>query len=157
MSILSYGDPNAEVKGLNDIEPRDRPDVRVVHPAFQIMVACGMAMMGVALWGAFLACQEEGRSRRLAFLWAVLLASPLGMVAIEAGWVVTEVGRQPWIIHGVMRTSEAVTPVEGLWASMLVYTALYLFLGVIVVRLLLGQFRHGPTLDELARESEAGA
>ena len=152
LSILAYGDPNAEVIGLDAFKPADRPDVRIVHPAFQIMVACGMAMMTVALWGAFLAWRRKAVPDAWPFLLAVLLTSPLGMVAIEAGWVVTEVGRQPWIIHGIMRTSEAVTPVEGLWASMLVYTGLYLFLGAIVARLLLGQFRHSPDARELAAE-----
>jgi cytochrome d ubiquinol oxidase subunit I len=152
LSILAYGDPDALIIGLDDFPSGDRPDVRVVHPAFQIMVACGMAMMGIALWGGLTYWRKKAVPDGGLFLRAVLLASPLGMVALEAGWVVTEVGRQPWIIHGVLRTSEAVTPVEGLWGSMLVYTGLYLFLGAIVARLLLGQFRHGPTLDELARE-----
>ena len=153
LSIMAYGDPNAEVIGLDDFKPADRPDVRVVHPAFQIMVGCGMAMMGVSLWGAFLAWRRKSVPDARLFLRAVLLASPLGMVAIEAGWVVTEVGRQPWIIHGILRTSEAVTPVEGILGSFIVYTGLYLFLGAIVVRLLLAQFRHGPTSEDLAREA----
>ena len=155
LSILAYGDPNAEVIGLDAFKPEDRPDVRVVHPAFQIMVGCGMAMMMVALWGGFAAWRRKSVPDGRLFLLALLLASPLGMVAIEAGWVVTEVGRQPWIIHGIMRTSDAVTPVQGLLASMVVYTGLYLFLGAIVVRLLLSQFRQSPDARELA--AEAGA
>jgi cytochrome bd ubiquinol oxidase subunit I len=152
LSWLAYGDTNAEVKGLNDIPSTDRPDVRIVHPAFQIMVACGMAMMGVSAWGGFLYWRKKAIPDARPFLLAVLLASPMGIAALEAGWVVTEVGRQPWIIHEIMRTSEAVTPVEGLWGSMLVYSGLYLFLGAIVVRLLLGQFRHGPTPAQLASD-----
>ena len=154
LSILAYGDPNAEVIGLDDIKPADRPDVRIVHPAFQIMVGCGTAMMAIAAWGGFVAWRRKAVPDGSLFLRAVLLASPLGMIAVEAGWVVTEVGRQPWIIHGVLRTSEAVTPVEGLWVSMFVYTLLYLFLGAIVLRLLLSQFRHSPTAEELARDLE---
>ena len=153
LSILSHGDPNAEVIGLNDVEPRDRPNVTIVHPAFQVMVGCGMAMVGLAAWGGFLAWRTKAIPDGKLFLKAVLLASPLGMIAIEAGWVVTEVGRQPWIIQGVMRTSEAVTPVEGLWGSMLVYSGVYLLLGVIVVRLLLAQFRLGSTLDRPSNEA----
>lgn len=80
----------------------------------------------------------------------MVLASPLGMVAIEAGWTVTEVGRQPWIIHKIMRTTEAVTPVGGLWVSMLSYSAIYLMLGVVVVLLLRMQFRTSPGADERA-------
>src|SRR5207302_1182161 len=82
---------------------------------FQVMVACGMAMMAVALWAAVAAwrcrCLPDGPR----FLAVVALSGPLGMVAIEAGWTVTEVGRQPWIVQGVMRTADAVTPVPGLW------------------------------------------
>ncbi len=149
LSLLAYHDPDAEVLGLDDV-PRDEwPPVPVVHLAFQVMVGCGTAMMAVALWAGWAAW----RSRRVpdgpAFLAAVVLASPLGAVAVEAGWTVTEVGRQPWIIRGVMRTADAVTPVPGLWVSMLGYSALYLVLGIVVVMLLLLQFRSSPRADEL--------
>ena len=62
--------------------------------------------------------------------------APLGLIAIEAGWTVTEVGRQPWIIRGVLKTADAVTPVGGLWWHFLLFSLLYLFLGVVVVVLL---------------------
>ncbi|WP_435010158.1 cytochrome ubiquinol oxidase subunit I [Tundrisphaera lichenicola] len=154
LSILAYDDPNAEVIGLDSFKPEDRPDVRVVHPAFQIMVACGMAMMAVALVGGFLAWRRKSVPDARWFLRAVLLSSPLGMIAVEAGWTVTEVGRQPWIINGILRTSEAVTPVQGIVYSMLIYTGLYFFLGAIVVRLLLAQFRSSPTALELSEAKE---
>lgn len=149
LSMLAYHDIDAEVVGLDAFPPADRPPVRVVHLAFQTMVACGMAMSAVALWAAV----ASWRRRRLPdgrwFLAAVIAASPLGMVAIEAGWTVTEVGRQPWIVHGVMRTRDAVTPVPGLWISLLGYSLLYLALGTVVVWLLLVQFRSSPRADEL--------
>lgn len=152
LSMLAYDDPDAEVKGLDDF-PRDvQPPVAVVHLAFELMVACGMAMMAVSLWAAL----SWWRSRRLptsrAFLTAVAFVSPLGMVAIEAGWTVTEVGRQPWIIQGVMRTTDAVTSVPGLWWSFAGYTALYAILGGVVVLLLLHQFRSSPSTDGRAGE-----
>jgi cytochrome d ubiquinol oxidase subunit I len=78
------------------------------------------------------------------------------MVAIEAGWIVTEVGRQPWIIHRIMRTTEAVTPVGGLWVSLLSYTAIYLLLGVVVVLLLRMQFRTSPGAEDLTGVAVAG-
>jgi cytochrome d ubiquinol oxidase subunit I len=80
-------------------------------------------------------------------LLATACAGPLGMIALEAGWIVTEVGRQPWIIQGYMRTSEAVTRVQGIWMSLVVYTALYSMLGAIVVSLLLMQFRDSPAAE----------
>jgi len=150
LSFLAYDDLNAEVKGIEAFPAEVRPPVAVVHFAFQIMVACGMAMAAVSLWAAF----SWWRSRRvptsLAFLWAAALASPLGMIAIEAGWTVTEVGRQPWIIQGVMKTADAVTPVSGLWISLAAYTTLYAGLGAVVVLLLLHQFRSSPRGGELA-------
>lgn len=148
LSILAYGRPDAEVVGLDQFSPADRPDVRVVHVAFQVMVACGMVMMAVALWSAWAAWKWRGVPDGHRFLWAVIMASPLGMLAIEAGWIVTEVGRQPWIIHGVMRTADAATDARGLWASLAIYSGLYLILGGIVVMLLLQLFRASPGAGE---------
>ena len=73
------------------------------------------------------------------------VVTPMGFLAIEAGWTVTEVGRQPWIINGVLRTSEAVTPMPGLIVPFLVFTLLYLLLGVIVVNLLRQQIVRAPS------------
>jgi cytochrome bd-type quinol oxidase subunit 1 len=78
------------------------------------------------------------------FLRALILAAPLGFIAIETGWVVTEVGRQPWIIYGVMRTAQAVTPVPGLVVPFITFTALYIFLAAITVWLLLRQVAASP-------------
>ncbi len=153
LSILAYNDPDAEVKGLEAFPADVRPPVVVVHLAFQLMVACGMVMAAVSLWAAVAWWRCGGTPTGTPFLWAVALASPLGMIAIEAGWTVTEVGRQPWIIQNVMRTTDAVTSVPGLWISLSVYTALYAGLGVIVVLLLLHQFRVSPRVDELQAAS----
>ncbi len=144
LSFLAYGDFNAEVAGIDSFPKADRPPVPIIHFAFQTMVGCGMAMMGLAVWGAL----TSNRFRRVPdgpwFLLALSWAAPLGMIAVEAGWIVTEVGRQPWIIHRVMRTSEAVTPVPGIWISLISYATLYVFLGVIVSLLLAYQFRSSP-------------
>ena len=76
---------------------------------------------------------------------ALALVTPMGFLAIEAGWTVTEVGRQPWIIHGVLRTADAVTPMPGLVVPFLVFTLLYVLLGVIVIYLLRQQIVRAPT------------
>ena len=147
LSILAYGDPNAVVKGLNDFPVGDHPPVAIVHFAFQIMVACGVAMMLVALWAAWRYLRGRRNQKWLEsnwFLRLLIIAAPLGFIAIETGWVVTEVGRQPWIIHGVMRTSEAVTPMPGLIVPFLTFTVLYIFLAVITVFLLLRQVAASP-------------
>ena len=153
LSILAYDDPNATVKGLNDFPANERPPVAIVHISFQIMVACGMAMMGIA---ALAAGDTGGRGVRRSETWlgskwflrALILAAPLGFIAIETGWVVTEVGRQPWIIYGVMRTAEAVTPVPGLVVPFITFTLLYIFLAAITVWLLLRQVAASPEVFE---------
>ena len=136
LSILAQGDPNAEVRGLEAWPRDDWPNVSVVHFSFQVMVGCGMAMLGLAAWGAYLLVRKRDLARQKKFLGAAALAGPLGLVAVEAGWMVTEVGRQPWIIQGVMRTRDAVTPMPNLVVSLVVTSAIYLFLGVVVSVLL---------------------
>jgi cytochrome d ubiquinol oxidase subunit I len=149
LSILAYGDPNAEVKGLNDFPKDEHPPVAIVHFAFQIMVGCGMAMMAIALWSAW----RWWRNRKKDagkwldsnwFLRALIGATPLGFIAIETGWVVTEVGRQPWIIFGVMRTADSVTPMPGLVVPFITFTILYIFLAIVTVWLMLRQVAQSP-------------
>ena len=158
LSILAYGDPNATVKGLNDFRADERPPVAIVHIAFQIMVACGVAMMLIALWGAWRYLRARRNKRRLESKWFLRLlvaAAPLGFIAIETGWVVTEVGRQPWIIYGVMRTSEAVTPMPGLIVPFITFTLLYILLAIVTIWLLLRQVAASPRdAEPLAKEAQ---
>jgi cytochrome bd ubiquinol oxidase subunit I len=134
------------VKGLKDF-PRDLwPPVLIVHIAFQVMVAAGAAMALVALWAAFQAWRRKSLPDSRWFLRAVVAVSPLGFIAIEAGWTVTEVGRQPWIIQGVMRTAQAVTPMTGLKIPFLTFTLIYIFLAVVVVWLLVRQVAESPRI-----------
>jgi len=145
LSLLAFHDPHAEVKGLEAF-PRDQwPNTLIVHIAFQIMVGMAMVMMAVALWAAVRWWRRRGALPDSKwFLRAVVLAAPAGMIAIEAGWTVTEVGRQPWIIQGVMRTKDAVTPMPGLVVPFITFTVLYIFLAAIVVWLLLRQVAASP-------------
>ena len=96
------------------------------------MVACGMIMAAMALWSGWRVLFTGGIEEDRRLLTALTVTAPLGFVAIEAGWVVTEVGRQPWIISHVMRTSEAVTPMPGLWIPMVTFSVLYLILAGVV-------------------------
>ena len=140
LSLLAFHDPNAEVRGLEAFERSDWPPVAIVHIAFQIMVAAGVTMMALAV----AAIWKLSRHRLLdskKFIRLLVWMSPIGFIALEAGWVVTEVGRQPWIIQGVMRTAEAVTPVPGLIVPFFTFTLLYLFLAAVVAWLLVRQFR----------------
>lgn len=136
LSFMAHGDVDAEVKGLNEF-PRDEwPPVLITHLAFQIMVGCGMALVLAAAAGAWLWWRRRAVPDARGFLRLLVLVSPLGLLAIEAGWVVTEVGRQPWIVYGVMRVADAVTPMPGLIVPLVAIAITYLVLGVVVVVLL---------------------
>lgn len=135
LSLLAFGDPNAAVVGLNDIARDNWPPVVPVHVAFQVMVTIGLFLAALAFWAAWLAWRRQLFQSR-PFLRLLVLSTPLGFAAIEAGWIVTEVGRQPWIVQGVMRTSDAVTPVAGLGTSLAVITTIYIGLAVIVAVLI---------------------
>jgi cytochrome d ubiquinol oxidase subunit I len=135
LSVLAHGDPGARVVGLNDI-PRDLwPPVTAVHIAFQIMVAIGTWLAFLALWAGVLWWRNRIFRSRL-FLRAIFLSTALGFVALEAGWIVTELGRQPWIIQGVMKTAGAVTPMPGLTIPFVLFTTIYVVLASVVVAMI---------------------
>ncbi len=136
LSFLAFSDPNAEVMGLKTVSREDRPPVAIVHYAFQIMVACGMVLIVAGISGGLLAWKRKGLPTNNWYLRFVTFCTPLGFIAIEAGWTVTEVGRQPWVIYGYMRTAEAVTPMPNLVVPFMGFTVLYIFLSIIVVILL---------------------
>ncbi len=136
LSFLAHFDFNAEIKGLKEVPPENRPPVAVVHFAFQIMVACGMVMIVAGILGGCLAWRRKGLPVNSWYLKFITFCTPLGFIAIEAGWTVTEVGRQPWIIYNIMRTAEAVTPMPHLIVPFIGFTLLYIFLSIIVVILL---------------------
>jgi cytochrome bd ubiquinol oxidase subunit I len=146
LSLLAFHDPNAIVKGLEEFPRGDWPPVAIVHAAFQIMVAAGSAMALVALWAAYNAWRRKSPTDSRWLLRAIVAVSPLGLIAIEAGWTVTEVGRQPWIINGVMRTAQAVTPMPGLKITFLTFTLIYIFLAAVVVWLLIRQVAQSPRI-----------
>ena len=133
LSLLAFHDPDARVIGLDQFSRDVWPPIVPVHLAFQTMVALGTAMALVGLWaGWFLVRRRDVASSRW-LLRAVAVAAPFGFIATEAGWTVTEVGRQPWVVNGLVRTADAVTPMIGLVYPMLLFTFLYLALGAVVV------------------------
>lgn len=145
LSFLAFHDAGATVKGLNSVNRKDWPHVPTVHIAFQIMVGLGFYMAILGVWITVAAWRSRTgifTNRRL--LGAIAVAAPMGFVAIEAGWTVTEVGRQPWIIQGVMRTADAVTPMPALVIPFVVFSLLYVMLGIIVVMLLYRQIARSP-------------
>lgn len=136
LSFLAHSDFNAEIMGLKDVPPENRPPIAIVHFAFQIMVACGLVMMVAGILGGWLAWRRKGLPTNNWYLRFVTFCTPLGFIAIEAGWTVTEVGRQPWVVYGYMRTADAVTQMPNLIVPFLCFTVLYIFLSIIVVILL---------------------
>jgi cytochrome d ubiquinol oxidase subunit I len=145
LSLLAFHDADAEVLGLEAFPEELWPPVAPVHLAFQAMVGAGTAMALLGAWGAWLAWRRRLFDSR-GFLRAAVAATPLGLLAVEAGWVVTEVGRQPWVIQGVLLTRDAVTPMPGLVVPFTLFTVLYLFLASVVVWLLARQVAASPRL-----------
>lgn len=151
LSFLAFGDFDAEVRGLEEF-PRDTwPPIAPTHLAFDLMVGCGMVLLGLSALLAFLAWRRKRLPDHPKVLLAIALAGPLGFVALEAGWTVTEVGRQPWVIYDVMRTADAVTPMPGLVVPFVTFTLVYALLAVAVVYLLRRQF--AASLSDATRDS----
>ncbi|WP_448189743.1 cytochrome ubiquinol oxidase subunit I [Azospirillum sp. sgz301742] len=122
-SLILTHSLDGEVKGLKEVPPQDRPPVGIVFFAFRLMVALGVLFVGVAALGLVLRW-SGGLYRRRWFLRLCVAVSPLGFVALLAGWTVTEVGRQPWVVYGLQRTADAVS----LLPASSVTTTLALFL-----------------------------
>jgi cytochrome d ubiquinol oxidase subunit I len=151
LSLLAHHDLNAEVTGLEEFPRSNWPNVPIVHAAFQIMVALGSYLALVSLWAGWLALRKRDLGENRWLLRAVALGAPFGFLAIEAGWTVTEVGRQPWIVYGMLRTADAVTPMPGLIVPFLGFSLLYCFLGIIVTWLLYRQIIRSPRATEWSR------
>ncbi|WP_339879965.1 cytochrome ubiquinol oxidase subunit I [Pseudidiomarina gelatinasegens] len=125
-SFILKHDVNATVTGL-DAFPRDEwPPVPIVFWSFRIMVGIGLLMVFIGLWSGYLRLRKQLYDRPLLHRAAVLMG-PLGFVAVIAGWVVTEVGRQPWVIHGLLRTSDAASPIDavGVGSSLVAFIVVY--------------------------------
>jgi cytochrome d ubiquinol oxidase subunit I len=156
LSLLAFHDPNAQVQGLDEVPASDRPPVNVVRFAFQTMVAIGtaLALLGVVFVAAWFRLRRLPQSRW--FYRAVVAAGPLSLVALLAGWITTEVGRQPWVVYRVMRTSEAVTGASGIPVGYATLAAVYAGLAVAVAWLLRRLARAPMESSEPARSPAVG-
>jgi len=136
LSLIAYRDPHATIQGLDAWPLADQPDPRPVHFAFDMMVSLGMTMLFIGGWYWLRAWKRRHVGERWRpplskpLLWALAIATPLGFLAIECGWTVTEVGRQPWIIYGFMRTADAVTAVPNQFVSLGGFTLVYVILAI---------------------------
>jgi cytochrome bd ubiquinol oxidase subunit I len=132
LSFLAHGDLNSEVEGLDKTKKEDRPPVAIVHVAFQVMVLMGLLMMGAGILYLLFSFKWKHNLEKRWWLKLLVCLTPAGFIAVEAGWIVTEVGRQPWIIYKIMRTSEAVTPMPGIQYPFFLITIIYLLLSFVV-------------------------
>ena len=147
LSVLAAHDPDARIQGLDAVPADERPPVNVVRYAFQAMVGIGTALAMLAV-GYLVTWWRRGRLPRSAWFYrAVVAAGPLSLVALIAGWVTTEVGRQPWVVYGIMRSADAVTDAGGLPVALVFLLLVYLSLTVAVVWLLRRLARRPPEVE----------
>jgi cytochrome d ubiquinol oxidase subunit I len=139
LSFLAHGDFDAEVIGLDQFSEDERPPVLITHIAFQVMVIAGFLLAFAALIFLVFNIRWKHLLEKRWWLLFIAILTPLGFIAVEAGWTVTEVGRQPWIIYGIMKTKDAVSPMPGLQYSFYIVTAVYLLLTVILFWLMRSQ------------------
>lgn len=146
LSFLAHGDFEAEVTGLDQIPEENHPPVLVTHIAFQVMVILGMIMVVLSILYFFSTWKKKEWLSKRWFLKLFVLATPMGFLAVEAGWTVTEVGRQPWILYGIMKTEDALTPMPGITYSFIIFAMVYLSLSAIVAFLLYRQIKMVPVI-----------
>jgi len=146
LSFLVHDDFKTVVNGLDKIPVKDQPPVAITHYAFQIMVGIGTLMMFIGILYFIALWKKKEWLNKSWFLKLFIIATPSGFIALEAGWTVTEVGRQPWIIQGIMRTSEAVTKMPGIQYTFYLFTFIYFTLSVFVIFLLKRQIQMVPKL-----------
>ena len=155
LSVLAAFDPHAEVKGLDRVARDDRPPVAIVHSSFDVMVGSATLMLLIAFAWAVTALRKRAAPRLL--LTAIALSGPLSVTAMEAGWFVTEFGRQPWIARGLLRTTDAVTIAPGLDIQFYAFSVVYVILAATCWWLLrrVGTHAHGGERTPLERSAPA--
>jgi cytochrome d ubiquinol oxidase subunit I len=147
LSVLAYGDTRATVIGLNDIPLEDQPPVELVYYAYHIMVGLGTIFIAI-MSGAVLLLWRGRLYTARGYLWLLMLAMPFPYIANEAGWMVAEVGRQPWVVYGLQRVAQAnSTNVSGGMAifTLLGFMGLYALLGMLYLLLVLRVIAQGPS------------
>ncbi len=154
LSFMAHGDFNAEVIGLDQIPKENQPPIAITHYAFQIMIGIGMLLMAISFIYFLALWRKKAWLQTKWLLKLFVISTPLGFIAVEAGWTVTEVGRQPWIIKDVMRTVDAVTPMPGIVYSFYMFTAVYISLSIIVVYMLYRQIKMVPQLYDSPKTND---
>ena len=149
-SIASGNSLNQVVPGINDIPEDERPPINVTHIAFQTMVAAGTAMAAIAalFWWRRWRVGDAVFTEKWT-MWSVVAGGGLSVLALEAGWTATEVGRQPWIVYGEMRTADAVTQNSGVWISLACIVVLYASMAFVATKVIRGMARRWRESDDL--------
>ena len=155
LSLLAFHDPNAPVRGLDSVPEDDRPPVAITRLAFQTMVGIGTLLAAISAWFLFVRIRRRRLPESVWFWRAVVAAGPLSLVALIAGWVATEVGRQPWVVYRVMRTEEAVTGADGIPVGYATLTVVYVALAVATVWIL-RRLARTPLEEAQAEPPEVG-
>ncbi len=143
LSFLAHHDPSAEVTGLYDFPADERPPVFLTFVSFRTMVALAFLFLGLSVYGWI---RRNDLERSPGYLKVMLYSIPLPYIANSLGWTVTEVGRQPWIVYGLQRTADAVSPISGFQVavSLAGFTAVYTLLGIVGFSLMASAIRKGP-------------
>jgi cytochrome d ubiquinol oxidase subunit I len=144
LSLLADHDPNATIVGLDSVPAEDRPPVGIVRNSFQVMVGIGTLLAALGLWFLWSRWRRGVLPQSPWFYRAVVAAGPLSLVALISGWIVTEVGRQPWIVYELMRTEEAVTGAEGIPVGYAALVVVYIGLAAVAFYMLRRLARQGP-------------
>lgn len=152
LSILAFGYPTAEVTGLNEF-PKDEIPPLYIHYLFNIMVFIGMFMAFIALLYVAGIWRGWAFIKQAWFRWIVVLGGPLSMIAIETGWWLAEVGRQPWILRGIMRTEQGATTNDQVDLMLILFCILYLVLGIGSIIVLRRMYRANPIELEIETRS----
>ena len=155
LSLMLHLDPAAEVTGLDSVSPEDRPPLQIVFQSYHLMIALSFAFIGIMLLALVLLLLKRLEKARW-MLWILVVSFPLPLLAINMGWVAAEVGRQPWVVQGLLRTSDGVSPVVSareVWVTLALFALVYLVLFIAWLRIFTGIIRKGP--DDVAEMLEA--
>jgi len=161
LSLMLHLNPDAEVAGLNTVPPEDRPPAQITFQSYHLMIALSFAFIAIMLVAAvMLALKRLEKARWM--LWILVISFPLPIIAINMGWTATEVGRQPWIVQGLLRTSDGVSPVVSageVWTTLGIFGLIYLVLFIAWLRIFLGIIKKGPdeVVEMLQADKAAGA
>jgi len=160
LSLILHLNPDAHVTGLDSVPAADRPPQQLVFQSYHLMIALGVLFVLVLFVGLLMHRLKRLENARW-FLWVLLACIPLSLLAMNMGWMAAEVGRQPWVVQGLMRTTDGVSPLVSsgeIWATLGLFGLIYLILFVAWLRIFVGIIRKGPEdVVEMLQSDKAGA